>query len=92
MILCFSDNEERNALDYQKEKPSPVLKLNVSVKDSAFQNEFVLYREVRSFIAGICNAMDRDNVPSNGSAREALILADNEFGKGSTNIQDSQQR
>ncbi|VDI07446.1 Hypothetical predicted protein [Mytilus galloprovincialis] len=88
--FLVKDNQEKNNFNYIKEKPSPILKLNVSVKDSAFQNEFMLYREVNSFIAGIYNAVDRENVPSNGSAREALMLADNEIDKYSTNTPSSE--
>lgn len=50
----------------------------MSVKDSAFQSKLVLHREVSGFIAGMYNTINRDNVPVNGSARDVLMLADNE--------------
>lgn len=88
----FLDAENKDDLDYLRERPSPVLKLNVNVKDSAFVSEVLLYSEVNSFIANICNAVD---IPFNGSAREVLMIANKECDRDSTTsssgaTQDSQ--
>ncbi|VDI32253.1 Hypothetical predicted protein [Mytilus galloprovincialis] len=71
-----SENElaKTNDLDYLQENSSTVLKLTVDVKNSAFQDEIVLYREVNKFISGMYNAIDGQNVPSNGSQRDVLML------------------
>lgn len=78
--MYFSDNDltKHGDVDYLKENPSAILKLNVNVKDSAFQNEYVLYREVNRFMSGLYNAVERQTVPVNGSAREVLMLTAND--------------
>ncbi|VDI64525.1 Hypothetical predicted protein, partial [Mytilus galloprovincialis] len=90
------DNEKKKDLDYQKDKQSQVLKLNVNVKESAFQNKFVLYREVKSFIAGMYNVVTRPDVTLIGSARQVFMIADNDIGRDSTSsfrsMQDSKLR
>lgn len=94
----LGDNEFTNIQDlgYLKEKSSPVLKIKVKVKESAFQDEFVMYREVNRFITGMHNAIDKNNVPVNGSAREMLLLTANQNDENLTScseaIQDPQIR
>lgn len=96
--MYFADNdlEKADDIDYLTEKTLPVLKLNVNIKDSAFQDEFVLYREVNRFFSGMYNVIDRHNVPVNGSAREVLMLTSNEndenVASNSEDIHDSQLR
>lgn len=80
-------------LDNFKEKQSPVLKLNVNVKQSVFEDDLKLYREVGRFITGMYNAVDRHNVPVNGSAREVLMLTNEEHAISSSQAnQDPQLR
>ncbi|VDI08318.1 Hypothetical predicted protein [Mytilus galloprovincialis] len=81
-----SDNEltKQGDVDYLKEQQSPILKLNVKVKDSAFQNKNVLYREVNRFVSGVYNTLDRYTNSSNGSSREVLMLTANECDENCT--------
>lgn len=78
--MFFEDKEvtKEGDIDYLKEQQSPILKLNVKVKGSAFQNENVLYREVNRFVSGIYNTLDRHANSLNGSSREVLMLTGNE--------------
>ncbi|CAG2249597.1 NME8 [Mytilus edulis] len=98
--LAESDDFISDDIDYLKEKTClfdlTCLKLNVNIKDSAFQDEFVLYREVNRFFSGMYNVIDRHNVPANRSAKEVLMLTLNEndenVASSSEDIQDSQLR
>lgn len=77
-LLFFLDNAKTNDLDYLKENPLPVLKLTVKVNDSAFHDEFVLYREVNRLITTMYNAVDKHNTQWNGSESEVLMLTAND--------------
>ncbi|CAC5426174.1 NME8 [Mytilus coruscus] len=93
-----SDNELTKAedLDYLRENTLPILKLNVNIQDSVFQDEFVMHREVNRFFFRMYNAIDAHNIPVNGSAKEVLMLAANEngenFASNSATILNSQLR
>ncbi|VDH90897.1 Hypothetical predicted protein [Mytilus galloprovincialis] len=90
-FISENDSAKKIDLDYLKENSSPVLKLNVDVKNSAFQNELVLYREINRFIFGMYNAIDGQKVPLNGSEREVLMLTSGEkIASCSDTIHDSQ--
>lgn len=84
--MYFEDIEltKQGDIDYLKEQQSPYLKLNVKVKDTAFQNENVLYREVNRFVSGVYNTLDRHTNSLNGSSREVLMLTANECDENCT--------
>lgn len=71
--MCIADDDEQD-LEFLLEKPLPILKLNVNVLNSAFQNENILYKEVNRFVTGMYDAMDNNGVPVNGSQREVMML------------------
>lgn len=52
----------------------PILKLDVNVQNSAFQNENVLYEEVNKFVTGMYDAIYINGVPVNGSKREVVMF------------------
>ncbi|VDI00796.1 Hypothetical predicted protein [Mytilus galloprovincialis] len=85
LVLAESDNfvaervlTKRNNFGCLEENSLPILKLNVNVKNSAFEDDLVLYREVGRFITGMYSAVDRNDIPVNGSAREVLMLTNEE--------------
>ncbi|CAG2224529.1 unnamed protein product [Mytilus edulis] len=69
----YQDDDVQD-LEFLLEKPLPILKLNVNVLNSAFQNENILYKEVNRFVTGMYDAMDNNRVPINGSQREVMML------------------
>lgn len=71
--MCIADDDVQD-LEFLLEKPLPILKLNVNVLNSAFQNENILYKEVNRFVTGMYDAMDNNGVPVNGSQREVMML------------------
>lgn len=75
--LCISDADEQD-LEYLSETPLPILKLDVNVHHSAFQNENVLYKEVNEFITKMYDAIDSNGVPVNGSQREVMMITGSE--------------
>ncbi|VDI05286.1 Hypothetical predicted protein, partial [Mytilus galloprovincialis] len=78
IVLAESDrytaDDDEQDLEFLLEKPLPILKLNVNVLNSAFQNENILYKEVNRFVTGMYDAMDNNGVPVNGSQREVMML------------------
>lgn len=71
--MFIAENDEQD-LEYLSETRLPILKLDVTVPNSAFQNENVLYKEVNSFITGMYDALDKNGVPVNGSQREVMMF------------------
>lgn len=84
--MYFEDNEltKQEDVDYLKEQLPPILKLNVKVKDSAFQNENVLYREVNRFVSRVYNTLNKYTDSLNGSSREVCMLTANECDENCT--------
>ncbi|XP_052100646.1 interferon-induced helicase C domain-containing protein 1-like isoform X1 [Mytilus californianus] len=78
LVLAESDSytteNDVQDIEYLPENSFPILKLDVNVPNSAFQNENVLYKEVNRFITGMYNAIDSNGVPINGSQREVMML------------------
>ncbi|CAG2224485.1 DDX58 [Mytilus edulis] len=70
----FIADDNVQDFDYLLEDPLPILKLDVNVQNSAFQNESVLYEEVNKFVTGMYDAIDINGVPVNGSKREVMMF------------------
>lgn len=71
--MCIADDDVQD-LQFLLEDPLPILKLNVKVPNSAFQDQTVLYNEVNKFVTGMYDAMDSNGVPVNGSQKEVMML------------------